>query len=96
MKLNSLIFTTLAAVGLIAGNAPARPHHRNHFRPHVNFGLSFGFNAPAPVVYRPVVYAQPYYTYQPVVTPVVYRPVIVRPQFGFSFGSGPFGFGFSI
>ncbi len=77
----------LSLLMLLATQSEARRHH--HRMP-VRFGFQIGY----PVT--PMVY-QPYYV-RPcrVMMPVVYQAPCIRPHVGFSFGSGPFGFGFSF
>ena len=90
MKFNKIALITLTVLGLTASLLEARPTHRHH-RSRFSFGMQVG----APV--SPVIYQAPYYV-RPCCAPVVYHaPVVVaQPRVGFSFGSGPVGFGFSF
>ncbi len=92
------LVTGLMALGLTGSVMSARPHFRRHHHggPRVSFGFSVGRPAYAPVVYRPYYYAAPCSYCCAPVAPVVYEVPVERPRFGFSFGTGGAGFGFSV
>jgi hypothetical protein len=92
MNVKKLLLVTLAALAATAGTIQAKRHHRHH-GPRMSFGFSVGTPMVAAPVAYPVSYAQPCCACQPA---YYYAPVRVRPHVGFSFGSGPVGFGFSI